>query len=606
MKKIIATYSLKHLSATTIQKKTKKWIQQKHLNCDANYKSLAIFQFIETLLNGEKTVTIENGSPQVNGLKIANWIEVLSLSQEFSYAQITIQHYQKLIIEFLNLLQSDEEPYQSMRTLLTKSNSVFLKHLNQFTSSKDFEIEYYVIYGYQDPNYALRCPQEFYNELKTIESENHTIDKDDIISKIMALLFSFSFLINQYTITHSLSSHPPSSRTITLYRGINGIESSNDRVDNQCPTSFTSSQAVAREFQNNETMPGTVSLMREKQLLLTAVLKLNKSNVVGLNTSENEHLLPIGYRSNRSFLVPISTQNLRSETEKQVNIEIGRIPKQLVQHLKTKKYAINSREFFAFLSIANTFTLNRPYPDKTSNGNHNGLHSLRQLRLLNFLLSELTAEFKTIYTEMTDEETFALNCAAIFLRSGRINEENWESGDDYYTRSSIIFELYLNQCEIDKSIIQQMKLIISDSCKPLDKFSNPQLAIELTTNKKTQLLFHLLDITHHLDLVRLNYNLDLKIKVKMQKLFPNQTIETLFNHAIEYATQLLEITGSEYDEKKEEFKRKSACLLESIKETAELTPNITINNIKKYPISRPPLNKILIAVIKKNSLSSKI
>ena len=72
MKKIIATYSLKHLSATTIQKKAKKWIQQKHHNCDANYTSLAIFQFIETLLNREKTVTIENGSPQVNGLKIAD------------------------------------------------------------------------------------------------------------------------------------------------------------------------------------------------------------------------------------------------------------------------------------------------------------------------------------------------------------------------------------------------------------------------------------------------------------------------------------------------------------------------------------------------------
>tara|TARA_A100001015_G_scaffold313779_1_gene421803 strand:- start:462 stop:806 length:345 start_codon:yes stop_codon:yes gene_type:complete len=110
--------------------------------------------------------------------------------------------------------------------------------------------------------------------------------------------------------------------------------------------------------------------------------------------------------------------------------------------------------------------------DVSSRGNHNGMHSLRQLRLLEYIINQLSPKKSETFKQFSSEEQFVLKCGAIFLRAGRIDETSHQSGDDWYARSLRIFSEYMTQLGIKEATIQWMKPIMCESCKPESAFKN--------------------------------------------------------------------------------------------------------------------------------------
>lgn len=133
--------------------------------------------------------------------------------------------------------------------------------------------------------------------------------------------------------------------------------------------------------------------------------------------------------------------------------------------------------------------------------NHNGTHSARQVRGLEGVLDLIEAKAdpgkKAILESLTPEQKANLKLGAYFLRAGRVDEGRYNDGDDYSSRSALIYEAYAKQLGISDDEISRMKRLIIDSCKPIALCSQ-----ETQTNPQDKLCYELLSLTHVMDLIR--------------------------------------------------------------------------------------------------------
>jgi len=211
----------------------------------------------------------------------------------------------------------------------------------------------------------------------------------------------------------------------------------------------------------------------------------------------------------------------------------------------------------AFFELANEYTLNQPYPcqPETSRliegkmvhrANHNGTHSIRQVR---FLEATLDCIAKTGNPEMlnkfTDEEILHLKLAAYFMRAGRVDESEHSEdlADNYNERSAQIYEAYAKQLTQNPKIIDFTRKIIEYSCVPWGHCAKIQ------GNKKAQFAHSLLSTVHEMDLPRCysaqkiadkGFLEGAKGRLRHSGISP-QNVEALFN---DFAVKVLHSTGA--------------------------------------------------------------
>lgn len=213
----------------------------------------------------------------------------------------------------------------------------------------------------------------------------------------------------------------------------------------------------------------------------------------------------------------ISTYTMLSANKRpgEEHVDI-RIPIATVHDLRLN----SDRDLEEIFHRANRFTLNTPYPCRGPSGspsvasmriegkeihrpNHNGTHSIRQVRHLEVLMDLIEKHGSPSAREQlrafSDSERLNLKLAAYFLRAGRVDESSHQSppSDDYYTRSALIYEAYATQLGVDTETIQWIKKLIINSCKPLGK-RDPTI----DSDPKNKLGYELLTLVHELDLVR--------------------------------------------------------------------------------------------------------
>ncbi len=184
----------------------------------------------------------------------------------------------------------------------------------------------------------------------------------------------------------------------------------------------------------------------------------------------------------------------------------------LLQKISPNLQLSSEEDLTQIFEIANTYTLNTPY--HTGSGyvldidgvsifrpNHNGTHSGRQVRLLEGVFDLITKRGsdrgKEVVDSLTQNQILNLKLGQYFLRAGRVDERSWSGGDDYYTRSALIYEAYAKQLGIPPEEIAWMKEQLLHSCKPIDNCPE-----DFKTDPKKNFVFHLLVLVHELDLIR--------------------------------------------------------------------------------------------------------
>lgn len=253
--------------------------------------------------------------------------------------------------------------------------------------------------------------------------------------------------------------------------------------------------------------------------------------------------------------MPVASENSSFNIEG--NKRAGNDSRIWIPIAKIKTLTLKEENLEKIFSLANQFTLNTPYPisydSRWINGhlihrpNHNGTHSARQAHYLEALFNLIERKGKPAAKEelkkLTDYEKLNLRLAAYFLRSGRVDETSHKTppADDYYTRSSLVYEAYAKQLGVSWGLIQWTKAIIVDSCKPAHQCK------EANASTKSQFAYDLLTTVHELDLVRCFTagriaDTAEKTKNRLSKLIysHDKNVDVLY----EFAKKLCAVTGS--------------------------------------------------------------
>lgn len=209
-------------------------------------------------------------------------------------------------------------------------------------------------------------------------------------------------------------------------------------------------------------------------------------------------------------------QSLAKELATPISVSIATIP----QNLQLSEDSLG--ELF---KLANLHTLEKPYPISvalfqgifpneryySTRYNHNGTHCARQVRLLEVLFELVTQhgseKIKKEFMQLSNEEKINLKLAAYFLRSGRIAEGSHTNGDDFCTRSALIYEAYAKQLKVSPNIIEWIKVLMINSVKPKLVVNAVQpkwyrVAKEIDEIPKNLMCHELLAAAHELDLFR--------------------------------------------------------------------------------------------------------
>jgi|GEM_PF-2014883 len=235
-------------------------------------------------------------------------------------------------------------------------------------------------------------------------------------------------------------------------------------------------------------------------------------------------------------------------------------------------FDLTERTLNGLFSDANTVSINFPYQaldgsDSMSvnlvknigvlyRQNHNGTHSIRQVKIFEALLGGIkaygTTGAKSIVNNLSKEEVLSLKMAAFFLRAGRVDEASSMTGgapDVYKERSAQLFELYARQTNLPKAVIDWTIKLISDSGLP-DHV--PKKYID-TNDVKSVMMFDLLSQTHNLDLYRcfgstLMHGIEVTVDSTLQKYMEKtgDCINFLGNLKL-YAKDLITATGATPD-----------------------------------------------------------
>lgn len=208
---------------------------------------------------------------------------------------------------------------------------------------------------------------------------------------------------------------------------------------------------------------------------------------------------------------------------------------------------LQTNNFSELCRIINANTITAAYPNGTSRDNHNGTHSARQARMLEVLLSVMEkGDAKDILKAFSDEEIMHLKLAAYLLRAGRIDESYHldPSPDDYYTRSSLIYEAYATQLQVSDKTKAWIKQLIVNSCKPK---GIRESIIDL--DPKNKFAHDCLSVVHELDLIRCydKYRIDTWNKKSIREVlsfyFPIEKVDRIVELLFDFSKQLCQVTG---------------------------------------------------------------
>ena len=551
----------KQIAIIKIQRFLKNKTNFKLNSFEDKYQSLAIKEFVESVIKLNSPIKIKDNKAYIDGQRSQEWLETLSWNQQLSIAQLSTVQKQQLINMISNLSAPKNEVFDLMRDLLGNNkiyfNQIAYKDFKENKISWDTLIKdtYILGHSYVLINMAVRFPEKLIqimteNMQKLSPEAQKQIENKNLIGLSLSVLQSFSLLLNEAILKNSLPKHKPDCNKVKLFRGISNTTKTSEKIDKLAVGSYSKEKITAKDFS-------------EKPNGILKSIELLESTGCPGNQNEAEVIIPLGYRPSREKSSSITLANLKTKIESTIKVSIGRIPKPLAKKLQDSNFD-NEKAFSEFLAIANTFTLNRPYPSRHSNGNHNGMHSLRQLRLLNAIVKQLNPEKQNIYSSFSSQEKFVLNCAAIFLRAGRIDESSHKSGDDWYRRSFIIFSNYMNQLGIHPNIIKWIEPVMCESCKPENAFEDKSFSDTLKTNPKSKLAFDCLNLAHNLDLVRLKDSFE--FLNPMQHILNKNSLPQL----LKLAKVLLAITGNEYDKDKNKFTENSFNFLEMYNKTAQV------------------------------------
>lgn len=215
--------------------------------------------------------------------------------------------------------------------------------------------------------------------------------------------------------------------------------------------------------------------------------------------AEELNLLLLKLIQSPSFEIKL---NQRAGSEKGISIPIA----------KCHGLSLSQENLGEIFRLANEYTVNTQYAIQNTSvkidnrmvhrPNHNGTHSIRQVRyveaLFDLIATEGKEEVKEIFAQLTDQEKINIKLAAFFLRAGRVDESSHYDlqPDDYYTRSAMIYRAYAKQFGLDQEMIEWTQRLIIDSCKPI------YLCQEATKNEKSRFVYNVFTTVHELDLVR--------------------------------------------------------------------------------------------------------
>ncbi len=208
---------------------------------------------------------------------------------------------------------------------------------------------------------------------------------------------------------------------------------------------------------------------------------------------------------------------------------------------------LQKNNFHALCQIINANTLTNTYPSKETRDNHNGTHSARQARMLEVWLNVMKRNRPDILKLFTEEELMHLQLGAYLLRSGRIDESSHldPSPDDYYTRSSMIYEAYANQLRASQETVTWIKQLLVNSCKPVG-IRNPSI----DSDPKSKFAWDSLTLVHELDLIRCysQYTIDTANKKYIQAILdiylPQALVRRILESLFCFSKKLCEVTGS--------------------------------------------------------------
>jgi len=189
-----------------------------------------------------------------------------------------------------------------------------------------------------------------------------------------------------------------------------------------------------------------------------------------------------------------------------------------VQHGLDDRLTLTEANLPKIFKLANQYTTNTPYRISPQSINdrsdalctikgvplyryhHNGTHSARQVRgleaVIDLIQKQASPEKQAIFKSFREEEKTNLKLAAYLMRAGRLDERGWQAKDPYAKRSAEVYAAYAQQLGVDRTLIDDTMLAITDACKH-DKFDPRVLS-----DPKIKMAYELLSTLHEMDLVR--------------------------------------------------------------------------------------------------------
>lgn len=213
--------------------------------------------------------------------------------------------------------------------------------------------------------------------------------------------------------------------------------------------------------------------------------------------------------------------------------------------------------------LLNDNIINKPYVDdsyaahtyRTYHGkkpvyrfNHGILHSLRQLmyvRMVSLLIKKYgSIDAKKVMGDVTAEEMALLELSCVLCRAGRTNEKGHRGDATYSFRSANIVKIVAERLLFNKQYTRY-----DGAIKYKDPSFSNMVALQTATltnmTPKAALLKGLIDLSHHIDLIRTHSGGDVYQYTleKFAKWFPDETHQEMTLLFIDYATKLCLATG---------------------------------------------------------------
>ena len=295
-------------------------------------------------------------------------------------------------------------------------------------------------------------------------------------------------------------------------------------------------------------------------LQLASAPVVEKSDRIATKTAESPSIKPAEILARPKALFDtykvIGRPSERGEIP--ISVCIGKLPTEL---------PADERCLPDIFDVMNRFTIQKPYPCDPARTldigdaivfrpNHDGTHSVRQVRFLETLLECLaihgTQAVKEILEGLSPSENLLLKMGTYSLRLGRVDETSTHARhsdtDGWKKRSAQIFQLYASQLPPErapKAQIDWVASLISVACNPVELL--PRAIIE---DQKSNVGVQLLTCVHELDLYRCYLKADMGKPIEKVKTFlfiqteDFEKANTFQPRLEEYALKLMEVTGS--------------------------------------------------------------